>query len=205
MKFKKFSWVTFDELKKEKFFAFALNFKISKFSLFNSKSPENPFTFSWLISLFSCFIFSEIPLLMVNKTKKLGFLENLINGLSTFNYTDSNLLYLIKNLDLRSLNICKWGLSFSFVFLYFGVGFLFSKWFFSLKKHLFFIKLFFLGGLFILFSSFLIYEIGKSLSLENQMNFYNVSIELSHFVQSSLYPISFLLVFSANNRTKISA
>ena len=143
--------------------------------------------------------------LFVNINLQIHFLENLINGLSTFNYTDSNLLCLIKNLDVRSLNICKWGLSFSFVFLYFGVGFLFSKWFFSLKNHLFFIKLFFLGGLFIMFSSFLIYVIRESLSLENQMNFYNVSIELSHFVQSSLYPISFLLVFFANNRTKISA
>ena len=143
--------------------------------------------------------------LFININLQVHFLENLINGLSTFNYTDSNLLYLIKNLDLRSLNICKWGLSFSFAFLYFGIGFLFSKWFFSVKNHLLFIKLFFLGGLFILFSSFLIYVIGKSLSLENQMNFYYVSLELSHFVQSSLYPISFLLVFFANNRRKISA
>ena len=143
--------------------------------------------------------------LFININLQVHFLENLINGLSTFNYTDSNLLYLIKNLDLRILNICKWGLSFSFAFLYFGVGFLFSKWFFSVKNHLFFNKIFFLGGLFLFFSSFLIYVIGKSLSLENQMNFYNISIELSHFVQSSLYPISFLLVFFANNRTKISA
>lgn len=143
--------------------------------------------------------------LFININLQIHFLENLMNELSTFNYTDSNLLYLIKNLDLRTLNIFKWGLSFSFGFFYFGVGFLFSKCFFSLKNHLFFTKLFFLGGLLILFSSFLTYVIGKSLSLENQMNFYNVSIELSHFVQSSLYPISFLLVFFANNRTKISA
>jgi hypothetical protein len=142
--------------------------------------------------------------LFININLQIHFLENLMNDLSTFNYTDSNLLYLIKNLDLRTLNIYKWGLSFSFVFLYFGVGYLFSKWFFSFKNHLFFIKLFFLGGLFILFSSFLIYVIGYFLNLENQMRFYNVSIELSHFVQSSLYPITFLLVFFANNRTKIS-
>ncbi len=143
--------------------------------------------------------------LFININLQVNFLENLINGLSTFNYTDSNLLYLIKNLDLRSLNICKWGLSLLFAFLYFGIGFLFSKWFFSPKNHIFFIKLFSLGGLIVMFSSFLIYVVGKSLTLENQINFYNVSIELSHFVQSSIYPISFLLVFFANNRTKISA
>jgi hypothetical protein len=143
--------------------------------------------------------------LFININLQINFLENLMNELSTFNYTDSNLLYLIKSLDVGVLNILKWGLSFLFAFLYFGIGFLFSKWFFSLKKHLFFIKLFSLGGLIVMFSSFLIYVVGKSLTLENQMNFYNVSIELSHFVQSSLYPISFLLVFFANNRTKISA
>lgn len=143
--------------------------------------------------------------LFININLQINFLENLSNELSTFNYTDSNLLYLIKSLDIGTLNILKWGLSFLFAFLYFGIGFLFSKWFFSHKNHLFFIKLFSLGGLIVMFSSFLIYVVGKSLTLENQMNFYNVSIELSHFVQSSLYPISFLLVFFANNRTKISA
>jgi hypothetical protein len=143
--------------------------------------------------------------LFININLQINFLENLSNELSTLNYTDSNLLYLIKSLDTGTLNILKWGLSFLFAFLYFGIGFLFSKWFFSHKNHLFFIKLFSLGGLIVMFLSFLIYVVGKSLTLENQMNFYNVSIELSHFVQSSLYPISFLLVFFANNRTKISA
>ena len=143
--------------------------------------------------------------LFININLQINFLENLISELSTFNYTDSNLLFLIRSLDTETLNILKWGLSFLFAFLYFGIGFLISKWFFSHKNHLFFIKLFSLGGLLIMFSSFLIFVIGKSLTFENQMNFYNVSIELSHFVQSSLYPISFLLVFFANNRTKISA
>ncbi len=143
--------------------------------------------------------------LFININLQINFLENLIIELPTFNYTDSNLLYLIKSLDIGTLNILKWGLSFLFAFLYFGIGFLFSKWFFSHKIHLFFIKLFSIGGLTVMFSSFLIFVIGKFLTFENQMNFYNVSIELSHFVQSSLYPISFLLVFFANNRTKISA
>lgn len=143
--------------------------------------------------------------LFININLQINFLENLTNELTTFNYTDSNLLFLIKSLDTETLNFLKWGLSFLFAFLYFGIGFLFSKWFFSHKIHLFFIKLFSLGGLLIMFSSFLIFVIGKSLTFENQMNFYYVSIELSHFVQSSLYPFLFLLVFFANNRTKISA
>jgi hypothetical protein len=159
------------------------------------------------IILISFAIFLEYfrDYLFINLNLQINFSENLINELPTFNYTDSNLLYLIKSLDIGTLNILKWGLSFLFAFLYFGIGFLFSKWFFSHKNHLFFINFFSLGGLLIIFLSFLIYVVGKSLTLENQMNFYNVSIELSHFVQSSLYPISFLLVFFANNRTKISA
>lgn len=143
--------------------------------------------------------------LFININLQIKFLENLSSELSTFNYTDSNLLFLIKSLEIGTLNILKWGLSFLFAFLYFGIGFLISKWFFSYKNHLFFIKLFSLGGLLIMFSSFLIFIIGKSLTFENQMNFYYVSLELSHFVQSSLYPFLFLLVFFANNRTKISA
>lgn len=159
----------------------------------------------FILILFAVFLEYFRDYLFININLQINFLENLMNELSTFNYTDSNLLYLIKSLDVGVLNILKWGLSFLFAFLYFGIGFLFSKLFFSHKNHLFFIKLFSLGGLIVMFSSFLIYVVGKSLTLENQMNFYNVSIELSHFVQSSLYPISFLLVFFANNRTKISA
>ena len=143
--------------------------------------------------------------LFININLQINFLENLSIELPTFNYTDSNLLFLIKSLDTETLNFLKWGLSFLFAFLYFGIGFLFSKWYFSHKNHIFFTKLFSLGGLLIMFSSFLIFVIGKSLTFENQMNFYYVSIELSHFVQSSLYPFLFLLVFFANNRTKISA
>ena len=33
-------------------------------------------------------------------------------------------------------------------------------------------------------------------------NIYAVAIELSHFVQSILYPITFILAFYANNRIK---
>ena len=105
--------------------------------------------------------------LFININLQINFLENLSNELSTLNYTDSNLLCLIKSLDIETLNILKWGLSFLFSFLYFGIGFLFSKWFFSHKNHLFFIKLFSLGGLIVMFSSFLIYVVGKSLTLKS--------------------------------------
>ena len=165
---------------------------------------KKKFKYFILIS-FAVFLEYFRDYLFVNINLQIHYLENLINDLSNYNYTDSNLLYLIKDLDVKSLYLFKWVLSLSFAFLYFTIGFLFSLLFFSVKNHKFFIQLFFKGGFLIMSSSFLIYLVGESLSLENQMNFYYVSLELSHFVQSSLYPISFLLIFYANNKLKISS
>ena len=165
---------------------------------------KEKFKYFILIS-FAVFLEYFRDYLFVNINLQIHYLENLINDLSNYNYTDSNLLYLIKDLDVKSLYLFKWVLSLSFAFLYFAIGFLFSLLFFNLKKHKFFIKLFFKGGFLIMSSSFLIYLVGESLGHENQMNFYYVSLELSHFVQSSLYPISFLLIFYANNKLKISS
>ena len=165
---------------------------------------KEKFKYFILIS-FAVFLEYFRDYLFVNINLQIHYLENLINDLSNYNYTDSNLLYLIKDLDVKSLYLFKWVLSLSFAFLYFTIGFLFSLLFFSPKNHKFFIQLFFKGGFLIMSSSFLIYLVGESLSHENQMNFYYVSLELSHFVQSSLYPISFLLIFYANNKLKISS
>jgi hypothetical protein len=143
--------------------------------------------------------------LFVNTNLQIVFLENTNNDLNVSNYTDSLLLKFFKNIDISSLTQLKWIMSLIFSLVFFGLGFFFSKWSFELSKHKKFLKSFIIGGCLILFSSLIIYYIGNLLSVENKFNFYYVSLELSHFVQSSLYPISFLLVFFANNRTKISA
>ena len=143
--------------------------------------------------------------LFVNTNLQIEFLENTNNDLNVSNYTDSLLLKFFKNIDISYLTQLKWTMSLLFSLFFFGLGFFFSKWSFELSKHKKFLKSFIIGGCLILFSSLIIYYIGNLLSVENKFNFYYVSLELSHFVQSSLYPISFLLVFFANNRTKISA
>ena len=143
--------------------------------------------------------------LFVNTNLQIVFLENTNNDLNVSNYTDSLLLKFFKNNDISYLTQLKWIMSLIFSLVFFGLGFFFSKWSFELSKHKKFLKSFIIGGCLILFSSLIIYYIGNLLSVENKFNFYYVSLELSHFVQSSLYPISFLLVFFANNRTKISA
>ena len=143
--------------------------------------------------------------LFVNVNLQIEYLEYTNNDLNVSNYTDSFLLKFFKNIEISSLTQLKWIMSFLFCLIFFGLGFFFSKWSFGLSKHKKFLRSFILGGCLILLSSLIIYYFGNLLSTENKFNFYYVSIELSHFVQSSLYPISFLLVFFANNRTKISA
>jgi hypothetical protein len=142
--------------------------------------------------------------LFVNTNLQIEYLEYTNNDLNVSNYTDSLLLKFLKNIEVHSLNQLKWIMSLLFSFIFFSLGFFFSKWIFELSKHKKFLKSFIIGGCLILLSSLIIFSLGKLLSQEDKYNFYYVSIELSHFVQSSLYPISFLLVFFAYNRTEIS-
>ena len=142
--------------------------------------------------------------IFININLQIDFLLSKIDHLVPFNYTDSSIYLIIKNMSIQTLKVCKWILSISFALLYFVIGYIVSMWTFKKKNHDVFIKLFSIGGFSIILISFLIFITGKLLNLENQMNFYFISLELSHFVQSSLYPMSFLLVFFAYNRTKIS-
>ena len=86
---------------------------------------KEKFKYFILIS-FAVFLEYFRDYLFVNINLQIHYLENLINDLSNYNYTDSNLLYLIKDLDVKSLYLFKWVLSLSFAFLYFTIGFLFS-------------------------------------------------------------------------------
>ena len=131
----------------------------------------------------------------VNINFYIEFLEKSNNGLNVFNYTDSLVLNFTKNLKISSLIKLKWIMSLVFILMYSGLGILFSKWNFSDTDHKRFLKLYLFGGMGILMLSFVIFSSGKLLNIENQYNFYFVSLELSHFVQSSLYPISFILIF----------
>jgi hypothetical protein len=141
----------------------------------------------------------------ININLQIEYLENLESNLDVFNYTDSKIIYFLKSMSIKSIINLKWILSSLFILFYFLIGLAFSNLSFDSKKHTQFLKLFSYGGLMIIFISLFIFAFGKLFSLENQMNFYYVSLELSHFVQSSLYPISFLLIFYANNKLKISS
>ena len=131
----------------------------------------------------------------ININFYIEFLEKSNNGLNVFNYTDSLVYNLIKNLKISSLIKLKWIMSLIFILMYSVLGILFSKWNFSDTDHKRFLKLYLFGGMGILILSFVIFSLGKLLNTENEYNFYFVSLELSHFLQSSLYPISFILIF----------
>ena len=141
--------------------------------------------------------------LFININLQIDFLESNVNNLEQFNYTDSNIHRFIHNIDISKLKFFKWILSISFSLLYFLIGIIFSKSFFTDNLHQSFSIIFFIGGIVILGFSFLIFMFGKYLSLENQIIFYSVSLELSHYIQSSLYPITFLLIFYSINIKKI--
>tara|TARA_X000000950_G_C13702212_1_gene572621 strand:- start:45 stop:545 length:501 start_codon:yes stop_codon:yes gene_type:complete len=141
----------------------------------------------------------------ININLQIEYLENTANNLAVFNYTDSYVFIILKSMSIKSINNLKWILSLLFITCYFLIGLVFSSLFFNSKTHKKFLKIFSCGGILMIFFSLLIFAFGKLFSLENQMNFYYVSLELSHFVQSSLYPISFLLIFYANNKLKISS
>ena len=138
----------------------------------------------------------------INVNLYIEFLNNLNIGLNVFNYTDSLLLYIIKSFEIKTLSQIKWVMSLFFALAFHFLGVLFSYWNFSKLKHKRFLKIHRIGGAVILSFSLLIYIFGKFMNLETQINFYFVSLELSHFIQSLLYPISFLILFSSFNIKK---
>tara|TARA_B100000768_G_C11281383_1_gene378850 strand:+ start:3562 stop:4056 length:495 start_codon:yes stop_codon:yes gene_type:complete len=148
-----------------------------------------------------CAIFIEFlrDYCFININLYIEYLENLSNGFEVFNHTDSLMLLILGNFKLKTLIIIKWILSLVFCIAFFELGILFSKFNFDLESHKKFLKPYTLGGLILLLTSLIIYLIGKFLTIENEFNFYFVSLEISHLVQSSLYPISFILIFWSYN------
>ena len=156
--------------------------------------------------LIICAIFFEYlrDYCFININLYIDYLENLTSGFEVFNYTDSLILSILGDFKLKTLIIIKWILSLVFAIAFFGLGMFFSKFNFDLENHKKFLKHYTVSGLTLLFLSLIIYWTGKFLTISNEFNFYFVSLEISHLVQSSLYPISFILIFWSYN-LKISS
>ena len=139
----------------------------------------------------------------VNLNTYIEYLENVNKGLNVFNYTDSFFLNIIGGFHLYYLHYIKWIFSLFFAFAFIGIGILFSKINFSSSKHKKFLISYLSVGLIILLISFILYSLGKLLSIETKFNLYFISLELSHLVQSSLFPIIYILMFWALNKKKL--
>ena len=57
-----------------------------------------------------------------------------------------------------------------------------------------------MGGISVTLLAAVFYIIHIYYGQKNNSNFYLISIELSHFVQSILYPITFITAFYSHNR-----
>ena len=106
--------------------------------------------------------------------------------------TDSRIEPLVDNLQLSHLNLIKWVLSFFFIIFYQLITAFLAKVFFNNNG----IKIFLPITIILALFSMLSYLLSSySDSIEHSYSFYYISIEISHFLQSSLIVISLLMLF----------
>ena len=138
--------------------------------------------------------------IFVNFNLQMQFLHYNALELDTTNYTDSFVQLFINSLSSSTIANLKWVLSLVFSIIFFASGLFFTKVLWKEEMYNEFKKTFTMGGLIILLSSLVFYIL--YIFLNEDPRIYAVAIELSHFVQSILYPITFILAFYANNRIK---
>ena len=142
--------------------------------------------------------------LFININLQIQFTE-LTNNNNPINYTDSLIEQITKEFSIQQLKITKWIMTIIFFILFFGIGSIIAISLWIREKAFKFIKIYFISGLVIFTISFIFYLLSLITNLENSYNLYYISIEMSHFVQSSLYPITFLLIFYSFTKMKIEA
>jgi len=141
--------------------------------------------------------------LFVNLNLQIQFIDHIKNGYNAINYTDSTIFKITKDFSTINLKLIKCILTLFFFIFFIFIGSICSVTIWEKKIAKKFIKLYIFSGVIIFGSGFIIYLCSLFLNTENSFNFYYISIELSHFVQSSLYPITFLLIFYAFRKMKI--
>lgn len=119
---------------------------------------------------------------------------------SVENYTDSFLEKYIKNYSIKDLTSLKWASTVFFSILFGVVGATINGFFYQTKKvSIYFLLLYAL----IFVSSFIIYlGIYLSDSFVFQNKAYLISMELAHFIQSSLPTLLFLVSFNLYQQNK---
>ena len=114
---------------------------------------------------------------------------------SDFNYTDSLIEKYINEYSLDNLKRLKWKFSFFFIFLYMLLPYLLIHFQYKIskKKLQTLLLLFFFIILSFSSISYFISTHVNDISLRN--SFYYISMELSHYIQSSLSFISMFMIF----------
>ena len=143
--------------------------------------------------------------LFININLQIQFTELINNNNNPILYTDSLIEQITKEFSIQQLKITKWIMTIIFFILFFGVGSIIAINLWIREKAFKFIQIYFISGLAIFTISFIFYLLSLITNLENSYNLYYISIEISHFVQSSLYPITFLLIFYSFTKMKIEA
>ena len=138
--------------------------------------------------------------IFVNINLQLYFLHFDSLGHNLENYTDSRIYFFIHSFSSDLLYKLKWFLSFFFISVFYCIGYLISKQIWSNNDHKKFRKIYLMGGISITLLAAVFYIIHIYYGQKNNSNFYLISIELSHFVQSILYPITFITAFYSHNR-----
>ena len=154
-----------------------------------------------IVLILSCIFFEYLrDYIFVNINLQLYFLHFDSIGHNLDNYTDSRIYFFIHSFSSALLYKLKWVLSFFFISIFYCNGYLISKqiWFKNDCKK--FRKIYFTGGVSLTILAAVFYIIHIYYGQKNNSNFYLISIELSHFVQSILYPITFITAFYGYNR-----
>ena len=138
--------------------------------------------------------------IFVNINLQLHFLHFNSVGYNLDNYTDSRIYFFIHSFSSDLLYKLKWFLSFFFISIFYCIGYLISKQIWSKNDHKKFRKIYLMGGISVTLLAAVFYIIHIYYGQKNNSNFYLISIELSHFVQSILYPITFITAFYSHNR-----
>lgn len=152
---------------------------------------KNSIIFSLIIASLFFDFFRDY--LFQNINFQIHYLSHFTNGLaSTLNMTDSRIEPMIDNLNLYHLNSIKWILSLFFIFVYQLITIFLAKIFFKKNGIKIFLPIVIILSLFSLLSHLFS---NYSDSLIHSYSFYYISIEISHFLQSSLIVISLLMLF----------
>lgn len=142
-----------------------------------------------------CVIFFDFfrDYIFQNINFQLHYLSHFKHGnASTINMTDSTIEFFVEDLSRTTLIYLKWIFSGLFILIYLILTILLSKLIYKNQpSRLLISTAFFLSTISILFYVFCL----KSKSVLMSNSFYGISIEISHFLQSSLFVISMLMIF----------